>query len=195
MDTIWMVAIIAAVLLLLAGAAGWWWAKDRKRSKSLREGFGLEYDRTLKQSGGRRKAEAELEARRKRVERLQLKEISPIRAQDFAERWRIVQGRFVDDPGGAVKEADQLCTIVMNERGYPMANFEQRAADLSVDHGETVSRYRSAHAISLVAERGEATTESLRQAMMNYRALFEELLEVPKSRQPERPPRETHVAR
>ena len=193
MDTIWIILIIAGVALLVAGAVAWWVA-DRKRSERLREGFGLEYDRALRHGGSRRRVEADLEARQKRVEKLQLKELSPIRAQEYAERWRVVQGRFVDDPRGAVKQADELCTVVMNERGYPMADFEQRAADLSVDHADTVSNYRSAHAISQVS--GAASTESLRQAMMNYRRLFEELLGAESSRrQPERPARESRVTR
>ena len=149
----------------------------------------------MRHRGNRGKAEAELDARRKRVEKLRLKEISPMRAQEYAERWRIVQGRFVDDPSGAIQQADQLCTIVMTERGYPMTNFEQRAADLSVDHPNVVANYRSAHAISRASVRGEASTESLRQAMVHYRSLFDDLLMRATARQPERPPRETRLAR
>lgn len=194
MDTLLILAIAAVAVLVLVVAAVAWYAADRRRSSELREGFGPEYDRALRQ-GSRRQAEQELEARRKRVEKLHLKQISPVRAQEYAERWRIVQGRFVDDPAGAIKQADQLCTMVMNERGYPMADFEQRASDISVDHPTVVSNYRSAHAISEAIERNEATTESLRQAMMNFRSLFEELLEAGTSREAARPPRESHVTR
>lgn len=195
MDMLLIVAIIAVIVVLLVVAGIAWFASSRRRTSELREGFGPEYDRALRQGGGRRQAEAELEARRKRVEKLHLKEISPVRAQEYAERWRIVQGRFVDDPAGAIKEADQLCTIVMNERGYPMAEFDQRAADISVDHPTVVSNYRSAHAISEAIDRHDATTESLRQAMVNFRSLFQDLLEVGTSRETVRPPRESQVAR
>jgi hypothetical protein len=176
-DTL-LILVLVTIGVLLAVAVLAWWAADRRRSAQLRKGFGLEYDRALRHGGSRRRAEADLDARRKRVEKLRLKEISPIRAQEYAERWRIVQGRFVDDPAGSIKQADQLCVIVMNERGYPMADFEQRAADLSVDHPTVVSNYRSAHAISRATDHQTASTESLRQAMMNYRMLFEELLEI-----------------
>lgn len=194
MDTLLILALVTiGVLLVIAAVA--WWAADRRKSAQLREGFGLEYDRALRHGGSRRRAEADLDARRKRVEKLHLKEISPIRAQEYAERWRIVQGRFVDDPAGSIKQADQLCTIVMNERGYPMADFEQRAADISVDHPAVVSNYRSAHAISKAAEQQTAGTESLRQAMMNYRLLFEELLETDVANRPTDSRRESGVTR
>lgn len=195
MDTLLILAIVAVVFLLLVVAATAWLASSRKRTSKLQRGFGPEYDRAVRKGSSRRQTEAELDARRKRVEKLHLKEISPVRAQEYAERWRIVQGRFVDDPAGAIKQANQLCTIVMNERGYSMADFEQRAADISVEHPTVVSNYRSAHAISEAIERNEATTESLRQAMMNFRSLFEELLEVGTSREAARPSRESQVAR
>jgi hypothetical protein len=192
-DAIWIIAIIVVIAVLAVAVA--WIGAGRAHSNALREGFGLEYDRALMRGGSRRRSEAELDARRRRVRSLHLRDISPIRAQEYAERWRIVQGRFVDDPAGSIRQADQLCIIVMNERGYPMADSEQRAADLSVEHAEMVSRYRIAHAISQAAERGEATTESLRNAMVDYRALFEALLEAPPTPRRMRPPRESRVTR
>lgn len=195
MSTILILAIIAAIAVVVGVVVIAAMASSRGRTSRLRAGFGPEYDRAIRTGGSRRQAEKELEARQKRVEKLRLKEISPVRAQEHAERWRIVQGRFVDDPAGAIKQADQLCTIVMNERGYPMADFDQRAADISVDHPRVVSNYRSAHAISEAIDRHDATTESLRQAMVNFRSLFEDLLGAGTLREEARPPRESQMAR
>jgi hypothetical protein len=172
MDTwIWIVIAAAAVVILFAI----WWAASRKRRTShLREGFGPEYDRTVEDAGSRRKAESELSDREKRREELDIRPLAPGARDRFADRWSTVQERFVDDPSGSLRDAHVLVVEVMRERGYPTDDFEQRAADVSVDHPDVVENYRSAHAIT---ERDDADTEDQRQALVHYRALFDELLE------------------
>jgi hypothetical protein len=172
MDTwIWIVIAAAAVVILLAI----WWAASRKRRTShLREGFGPEYDRTVEDAGSRRKAESELSDREKRREELDIRPLAPGARDRFADRWSTVQERFVDDPSGSLSDAHTLVVEVMRERGYPTDDFEQRAADVSVDHPDVVENYRSAHAIT---ERDDADTEDQRRALVHYRALFDELLE------------------
>jgi len=169
--------IVLAVVALVAIAAAAWFFMQKRRTEQLREGFGPEYERAVRETGDRTKAERELEARRERVEALRIRPLSAEQQQRFAGAWRQTQARFVDDPGGAVGEADNLIGEVMQARGYPVGDFEQRAADISVDHPEVVTNYRAAHRIAGAQERGEAGTEDLRQAMVHYRALFEELLE------------------
>jgi hypothetical protein len=149
----------------------------RRRTESLRTHFGPEYDRTVDEAGGSRDAESELERRRQRRAQLDIRPLPPGARSRYAEEWRSVQARFVDDPSGAVAQADVLVTQVMRERGYPMDDFDQRAADVSVDHPAVVGDYRSAHEISQRSDAGNAETEDLRQAMVHYRALFEDLLE------------------
>lgn len=148
----------------------------RQESGRLREHFGTEYDRTVVQSKNRREAEKELEGRQKRIERLHIRELTAVERDNFAEAWRVTQARFVDDPTVAIEDADNLVQRVMDLRGYPITNFEQQAADVSVEHPDVVLNYRQAHAIAEASERRQATTEDLRQAMVNYRALFSELL-------------------
>jgi hypothetical protein len=151
----------------------------QRQSQQLQEGFGPEYKRTVEERGGdRREAEAELKARKDRREQFEVRPLDPAARDAYAERWRSVQGRFVDEPAPAVGEADNLVMEVMRDRGYPVADeFEQRAADVSVDHPQVVEHYRAAHAISIRATGGEARTEDLRQAMVHFRALFQELLD------------------
>ncbi|MCZ7567735.1 MAG: hypothetical protein M5U01_03940 [Ardenticatenaceae bacterium] len=171
------VLILLAVLLLIAiGIAAWAFTR-RRRTQELRERFGPEYNRAVEAIGDQRRAEEELETRQERVERLNIRSLSPEERKRFAEAWHSTQALFVDDPSAAIKEADRLVTEVMRVRGYPVADFEQRAADISVDHPDVVSNYRGAHAIALANQRGEASTEDLRKAIVYYRALFEELLE------------------
>jgi hypothetical protein len=172
MDTwVWIVIAAAAVVVLLAI----WWAASRKRRTShLREGFGPEYDRTVEEAGSRRRAESELKDREQRREELDIRPLAPGTRYRFASRWSSVQERFVDDPKAALRDAHALVIEVMRERGYPTDDFEQRAADVSVDHPEVVENYRSAHAIT---ERDDADTEEQRQGLVHYRALFDELLE------------------
>ena len=172
MDTwVWIVIVAAAVVVLLAI---WWMASRKRRTSHLREGFGPEYDRTVDEAGSRRKAESELSDREKRREELDIKPLAPGTRDRFAGRWSTVQERFVDNPGAALRDAHTLVVEVMQERGYPTDDFEQRAADVSVDHPDVVENYRSAHAIT---QRGDADTEDQRQALVHYRALFDELLE------------------
>ena len=170
----WILIAVAAVLLVAAVAAATF---TRRRTTGLQQRFGHEYDRTVQQRGSRRKAEAELGSRIEQRESLEIRPLSPDARERFLESWRQVQAEFVDDPAGAVTRADALVESVMSERGYPVDDFERRAADISVDHPQVVERFRSAHGIAQKNERGEATTEDLRQAIKHYRALFEELVE------------------
>ena len=176
MDTTTWVVVIVLVALVLLGVV-LWLAMMRRRSEQLREVYGPEYDRTVEESEDRRAAESELVERQKRVEEFDIRPLDPAERTRFASRWIAVQSRFVDDPKSALGEADELVTEVMSERGYPMDEFEQRAADVSVDHPEVVEHYHAAHHVYLANDRGEASTEDLRQGVVHYRALFEELLE------------------
>jgi hypothetical protein len=169
--------IIAAAVIVAAIVAVF--LMRRQRSERLRRRFGPEYDRTVRDIGGIRKAEAALEARAARVARLHIRPLSPEDAQQFSEGWRVVQAQFVDDPQGAVAQADRLVGEVMHARGYPVGEFEQRVEDISVDHPSVVKNYRAARAIAQQHARGQANTEDLRQAMVHYRALYAELLDQP----------------
>src|SRR3954454_3277019 len=171
-----VIVILAIVVIALVVAAVL--LTRQKRSQQLQQGFGPEYDRTVEERGGdRRAAEAELQERRERREKFEVRDLEPGDRDRYAERWRTAQRRFVDEPGPAVAEADALVIEVMRDRGYPVADeFEQRAADVSVDHPEVVEHYRAAHGISSRASAGEASTEDLRQSMVHFRALFAELL-------------------
>lgn len=171
-----LLVLVVLALLVVAIAAAWYMSRQR-RSEALRSKFGPEYDRTVDTTGDRREAEAELETRARRVEALHIRPLDATERDGFAERWRAVQGRFVDDPRAAVVEADDLIGQVMEARGYPVADFEQRAADVSVDHPQVVDHYRLAHGIAGRTDRLGPNTEELRQAMVHYRALFSDLLE------------------
>jgi predicted nucleic acid-binding protein len=161
-----VVVVVLAVLLIRA-----------RQSQRLKEGFGPEYERAVEERGDRREAEAELAERRERRAQLDIQPLDPGARDRYAERWQAAQRRFVDHPAQAVGEADSLVSAVMSERGYPVSDeFDQRAADISVDHPVVVEHYRAAHDISLRTTAGEASTEDLRQAMVHFRALFEELL-------------------
>ena len=172
-----MAILIVAAIVVVVGV--FWFVSQRRKSDGLRERFGPEYERTVHQLGGQREAESELEARRKRVEGLDIHPLDADTQARFAERWRTTQGHFVDDPNAAIAEADHLVGELMRTRGYPTGDFEQRAADISVDHPNVVTNYRAAHRIAESNEQGRADTENLRTAMVHYRALFEELLETP----------------
>jgi LPXTG-motif cell wall-anchored protein len=172
----WMILAGVAVLALIAFAA--WFFYQKKQSHRLQQRFGPEYGRTVEELGSQTKAESELKAREKRVERLNILPLAPSDAARFSETWKVLQGRFVDDPKGVFVQADQLVRELMSKRGYPVGDFERRAADISVDHPAVVDHYRAAQAIAVRNERGEADTEELRKAVVHYRALFNELLEV-----------------
>jgi len=147
-----------------------------KQSQRLQKRFGPEYGHTVDELGSQTKAESELKAREKRVDRLNILPLAPSDAAKFSEAWRVLQGRFVDNPKGVLVEADQLVRELMSKRGYPVGDFERRSADISVDHPAVVEHYRAAQAIAVRNERGEADTEELRKAVVHYRALFNELL-------------------
>ena len=175
-----VLVLVVAVIAILAIA---WVAMRKRRSVKLRERFGPEYDRVLQKEGDARKAEGVLEFREKRREKFTIRPLTPADRSSFAVRWNEVQARFVDDPRGAVTVADSLVTDVMQTRGYPIGEFEQRAADISVDHPVVVENYRAAHDIAMRHSNGRASTEDLRQAMVHYRTLFQELLD---ERQPQK---------
>lgn len=168
------IIIIGAVLIVLI-VAGLLFSQ-RRRSERLRADFGPEYDRAVSETGDKRKAEAELHEREKRVEKLDLRPLDPAERQKFDAEWASVQSRFVDDPDQSVHDADTLLQEVMSARGYPVKDFEQAAADISVDHPTVVQHYRTAHDIVVRHHRGDGDTEDLRKAMINYRALFDELV-------------------
>lgn len=181
--TAWIIAAIVVVAILIVAASLW---SRRRRSDHLKDRFGPEYDRAVEEKGGRSKAEADLAEREKRVEKLHIRPLEPGERREFSERWTDVQARFVDDPARAVAFADALLGDVMKARGYPVSDFEQRAGDISVDHPKVVEHYRTAHDIALRHGRDQASTEDLRQAMIHYRALFDDLVGVQAPAEPER---------
>jgi FtsZ-interacting cell division protein ZipA len=175
MDTwVWIVIAAAVVIVLLAIV---WSATRAKRTRSLQDTFGREYDRTVDQAGDRRAAERELRERQRQHDKLDIRPLSPESRDGYVRRWQSTQTRFVDDPRGAVAEADTLVQEVMQERGYPTKDFERRVADISVDHPDLVEKYRTADGIARASERGEASTEDMRHSVRHYRALLAELLE------------------
>jgi hypothetical protein len=168
--------------MVIAGIAIWLSIRKKHRTKKLRMQFGgAEYARAVTEGGSQRKAEAMLDERKERVAGLHIQPLAPGERARFVESWSKVQARFVDGPGKAVTEADQLIGEVMSKRGYPVSDFEQRGADISVDHPLVLENYRAAHEIALRQTRGEASTEDLRQAMIHYRTLFEDLVGEPES--------------
>lgn len=178
MSTTALVLISVLIGIAILGIAAWIFLRKR-RTEGLRSRFGPEYAHALQESGDRRQAENTLEERKKRVERFHLRPLASGDRARFTDSWRTVQARFVDEPKGAVSEADQLLGDVMSTRGYPVSDFEQRTADMSVDHPRVVENYRAAHEIALRHAQGQASTEDLRQAMIHYRTLFEELVSEP----------------
>jgi hypothetical protein len=172
--------LLAVTVILVVAALAWLYVRRRRTTTAqLRQRFGPEYERAVQEHGSERQAEAQLADREKRVERLKIRDLDPTERERFSSQWTSLQSRFVDDPKGAVTEADQLVSSLMQTRGYPVADFNQRAADISVDHPKVVANYRSAHEIALRLEQGEASTEDLRTAMIHYRSLVEELVQVP----------------
>jgi len=173
--TIVLVAAVLAIFVVAILAA----ALRLYRSRRLKTRFGPEYDRAIEETGRRGEAERLLESRVERRRHLQIRDMSPPEVRRYAQEWRAVQSRFVDDPKGAVEDAETLVTHLLRDRGYPTEDFEQQAADVSVDHAATVGGYRQAHGALLSAARGEAATDDLRQAMVHYRDLVEQLLDEP----------------
>lgn len=174
--------VIAIVAIILVAAVVIIVLFEKSRSARLRSRFGTaEYERAITEGGSRRRAEAQLNEREKRVKSFHLRELSSADRSRFEANWMAVQQDFVDGPIGAVAEADQLLGTVMAARGYPVADFEQRAADISVDHPQVTENYRAAHEIALRQVNGKATTEDLRRAMIHYRALFDDLVGAPRA--------------
>lgn len=169
------IVVIAAVAIIVARSVN-----SRKRTEGLKERFGPEYERTVGEAGEQRPAEDELAARERKREKLDIVPLTPQAREKYAGRWRTVQSAFVDNPSSALGGADQLVILVMRECGYPIDDFDQRAADISVDHPTVVENYRAAHNISLSQQEGDVGTEKQRQAFVHYRALFEKLLETDK---------------
>ena len=170
--------IIVAIVAVLLIATGAYLVYQKKQSQRLKQRFGPEYGAVVEELGSGAKAEAELKKREKRVERLAIVPLAPAEATRFTQAWISLQGSFIDDPKGVLVQADQLVRELLLKRGYPMADFERRAADISVDHPAVVSNYRAAQLIVARDQRGEADTEELRKAVVHFRALFDELLGV-----------------
>jgi FtsZ-interacting cell division protein ZipA len=171
---VWVLIVIgiAAVIAVVLGQT-----LTRRRTGRLQQRFGPEYDRAVDSAESKRQAEAELQAREERRERLEIRPLSQSARARYVEAWRVTQAQFVDDPRTAVASADSLIQAVMAERGYPVEDFEQRAADVSLDHPQVVENYREGHRLAQATAGGDRSTENLRQAMKHYRALFDELVE------------------
>jgi hypothetical protein len=170
----WILIAAAAVLLIVAIFMA---MRSKKRTNQLQSQFGPEYDRTIESADSRRKAESDLAARQERREQLDIRPLSSAARERYATQWQTVQAQFVDNPTGAVASADTLIQSVMGDRGYPVDDFEGRAADVSVDHPHVVENYREGHRLADQSANGNGSTEGLRQAMRHYRALFDELVE------------------
>jgi len=166
--------IVVVVLLVVAGAV----LVPRMRTQRLQQQFGPEYDRTVSRAGDRRSAEEDLADRAKRRREFTIVALDPAAQERYQQEWLATQTTFVDDPVGATRQADELVTRVMRDRGYPVEDdFERQAADVSVDHPQVAENYRAAHTVFQTNERGLAGTDDLRQAFVHYRSLFAELLD------------------
>jgi hypothetical protein len=168
--------VILVVVVVIVAAAAIWLAQTQLRRRRLQERFGPEYSRVVDEGDDRRTAERELADREKRHAELDIKPLSDTERRRFATEWTVIQEQFVDHPGTAVAEADRLVTVVMGERGYPTEGYRQQVSDLSVRHGSTLDHYRTAHEIKSRNDESRASTEELREAMVHYRSLFEDLL-------------------
>jgi len=173
-----IVGVVAVILLILFLGIAILERKRRERTRNLRMRFGPEYDLLLRQLDSRRDAEERLLAREKRIQLLKIRDLKPSERAQFLAAWELVQSRFIDHPRGAVIEADELINSILRARGFPAERFEQRAADLSVDHARLIEAYRAANDVTKRAGRNSATTEELRMAMLSYHALFDDLLHV-----------------
>ncbi len=170
-------AIVVVVAIIVLAVI---YTRDRQANRArLRERFGPEYNRAVQQHGSESRADAQLTDRARRVEKLHVRELTPVERDRFTNQWNALQLRFVDSPKGALAEADNLISMVMQTRGYPMSDFEQRVADVSVDHPVVVENYRAAHAIATRVRNNEAGADDLRKAMIHYRTLFEDMVTIP----------------
>ena len=176
LDSRVIVSVIVIALIIVVGMT-LYVRERRKTTAGLRKRFGPEYDLAMLEHGSQHKAEAKLVDRETRVETLKIRELGATERERFLAEWHSVQSRFVDHPKGSVIEADELVSSLMQARGYPVADFDQRAADLSVDHPRLVEYYRSAHGVAMRLAGDKASTEDLRTAMIEYRSLFDELVQ------------------
>jgi hypothetical protein len=183
MDT-WVWIVIGAIVVLVVAVVAAYVVRQQRRRAELRETFGPEYERAVAREGDVRRGESDLIARRERRDKLDIRPLSPSSRDEYARTWEQTQARFVDDPADALRQADTLIIAVMQERGYPMDDFEQRADDISVDHPDVVQHYRAAHDVSTrvgdhrdVSTVSSVSTEDMRQGFVHYRALFQQLLE------------------
>ena len=183
-QTLALVIVVAVILVAVVG----WLVYSKQQSKRLEQRFGPEYDAAVKRLGSKAKAEAELRRREKRVAAFEIVPLAPAEVTRFSQAWTRLQGSFVDDPKGVLIEADRLVRELLLKRGYPVADFELRAADISVDHPVVVNNYRAAQRIVSLDQRGEASTEDLRKAVVHFRALFDELLGTQAARDRVMPP-------
>jgi hypothetical protein len=172
----WIVIVAAVVIVVAMAVIVARSVNRRKRSERLKNHFGPEYERAVGEAGDQRAGEKELVARERKRQKLDIVALAPEAHAKYAEHWRTVQTAFVDNPSKAVGDADRLVTQVMRERGYPVDDFDQRAADISVDHPNVVEHYRAAHTLHMAQEQGDIGTEAQREAFVHYRALFEKLL-------------------
>jgi hypothetical protein len=174
-----LIALVAVAAVVIVGLL---WLSVRQRrtmTADLRKRFGPEYEEAVREHGSARRAEAQLAGRAKRVNGLNIRDLDPAQRERFSRQWQALQSRFVDEPKGAVAEADALVSSLIQARGYPVADFNQRAADISVHHPQVVANYRSAHEIAVLLGQGNTSTEELRTAMIHFRSLFEELMHAP----------------
>ena len=177
MNTIGMVIVVAIVVVAAIGFIFYF----TKRSQHLRQKFGPEYTRAIEETGNKYKAESKLEKLEKRVDKFSVHPLQPEEAARFRDSWRVIQAGFVDNPQTALSAADSLVGEVLSAQGYPVADFDVRASEISVNHALVVEHYRAAHEIALKLKKGEATTEDMRLGMIHYRTLFDDLLGVPET--------------
>jgi hypothetical protein len=173
----WIFAAASVVIVVAAVVVAARLLNSRRKTARMKQHYGREYERLVAEAGGQKAAEKELSARERKRDELEIVPLTPAALSDFTTRWSQVQTGFVDNPTTAVGVADRLITEVMRERGYPVDDFDQRAADISVDHPQIVENYRTAHRIHLSQQDGEVSTEQQREAFVHYRALFDKLLE------------------
>jgi hypothetical protein len=175
MNTTYLIIAVVAVLVIMGLILGPVFAR-RKRSEKLHDHFGAEYDHTVESMGGEKEAQKELKNRQKHVDALDIRPLSTSERERYLAEWTAIQSKFVDEPGQATGDADRLIMEVMQLRNYPVSDFEQRAADISISYPALVTNYRAAREIAIKNEQNKADTEELRQALIYYRALFNELL-------------------
>jgi hypothetical protein len=173
------ILLVLLVVLVAVGIVIYVVQRKKTQSLELRKRFGTEYERELAQKGSLNKAENALAARQARVEKLNLRPLPPAQRDRFVADWQTVQSRFLDHPKGSLIEADELVTSLMQARGYPVNGFDQTVEDISVNHPGIVEHYRSAHAVAVRPNTSDANTEELRSAMIEYRTLFDELVQTP----------------